>query len=98
MSDKLCGEHAAYRPFLQSEQQLAEPKQQSKLISRRLTEKSEPACSIETGNFLIQYVGTFRRVRYLLIIRIQLPPGGPGCVPHHLRQVVSPKTGLFLPR
>lgn len=40
----------------QSEQQLAEPKQQSKLISRRLTEKSEPACSIETGNFMIQYV------------------------------------------
>lgn len=42
--------------LFQSEQQLAEPKQQSKLISRRLTEKSEPACSIETGNFLIQYV------------------------------------------
>ncbi|KAI5450727.1 SNAP receptor [Naganishia albida] len=49
-----------------SEQQLAEPKQQSKLISRRLTEKSEPACSIETGNFMIHYL-LVDQVAYLTI-------------------------------
>lgn len=44
---------------LQTEKDLGEYKQQSKLIFRKLNEKSEPACSIESGNYILQCVAYF---------------------------------------
>jgi hypothetical protein len=38
----------------QTETDLSEPKQQSKLIFRRLTAQSEPCCSIESGPYTLQ--------------------------------------------
>lgn len=38
----------------QTEKALTEYKQQSKLIFRRLTPNSEPACSIESGDYTLQ--------------------------------------------
>ena len=38
----------------QTEKDLVEQKQQSKLLCRRMTDRSEPACSIESGKFTIQ--------------------------------------------
>lgn len=41
---------------IQTEKALTEYKQQSKLVFRRLTANSEPACSIESGQYTLQYV------------------------------------------
>ncbi|KIM83810.1 hypothetical protein PILCRDRAFT_818837 [Piloderma croceum F 1598] len=40
----------------QTEQSLAEHKQQSKLIFRRITANSEPRCSIESGAYTLHYL------------------------------------------
>jgi len=40
----------------QTEQSLAEHKQQSKLIFRRITSNSEPRCSIESGAYTLHYL------------------------------------------
>jgi len=40
----------------QTEQSLAEHKQQSKLIFRRITPNSEPRCSIESGAYTLHYL------------------------------------------
>jgi vesicle transport protein SEC22 len=41
---------------VQTEQKLQEHKQQAKLIFRRITPNSEPRCSIESGQYTLQYV------------------------------------------
>lgn len=40
----------------QTENALQEHKQQAKLIFRRITSNSEPRCSIESGQYTLQYV------------------------------------------
>lgn len=40
----------------QTENALQEHKQQAKLIFRRITPNSEPRCSIESGQYTLQYV------------------------------------------
>ena len=39
----------------QTEQDLSEHKQQAKLIFRRIGPNSEPRCSIESGQYTLQY-------------------------------------------
>ena len=43
----------------QTEQSLQEPKQQAKLIFRRITANSESRRSIESGQYTLQYVATW---------------------------------------
>ena len=44
----------------QTEKALTEYKQQSKLVFRRLNANSEPACSIESGQYTLQWVSPSR--------------------------------------
>lgn len=45
----------------QTEQALTEHKQQAKLIFRRITPNAEPRCSIESGQYTLQYVSGLPR-------------------------------------
>ena len=57
----------------QTEQSLAEHKQQSKLIFRRITPNSEPRCSIESGAYTLQCV-PFIGVRDMADHLVSKPP------------------------
>lgn len=53
--------------LLQTENDLQEHKQQAKLIFRRITPNAEPRCSIESGQYTLQYASIKSLLRPFLV-------------------------------
>lgn len=75
---------------MQTEQQLQEHKQQAKLIFRRITPNAEPRCSIESGQYTLQYVSF--RVQLHIVLDVVLWHGSYLIVDNVVYLVIADKS------
>lgn len=93
---------------LQSDAELTEPKQNAKMVIRRLNRNSEPQASIEAGQYTLQcvfsllsalpnlgYVSSYAQI--LTHLSFQLPNLRLRLLSLHLRSILPPQTSLHLP-
>lgn len=84
-----------------AETELADVKQQAKLIIRQLNQNSEPRASIESGTFTLQYASSSilsnTSITSLFNLEIQLPDRPTYCVPHCNRQILPTETRIHIP-